>query len=50
MQVDKNGASCTNGGGTILLQSHDNIYAPGGQGVMNDPTHGPVLYYHYSKH
>ncbi|KFY85163.1 hypothetical protein V500_08660 [Pseudogymnoascus sp. VKM F-4518 (FW-2643)] len=45
--VDQNGVSCTAGGGTIVLQSHDNIYAPGGQGVINDPTHGPVLYYHY---
>ncbi|KAL5346355.1 hypothetical protein ACLOAV_008625 [Pseudogymnoascus australis] len=39
--VDQNGVSCTAGGGTIVLQSHDNIYAPGGQGVINDPTYGP---------
>lgn len=23
------------------------MYAPGGQGVFNDPEFGPVLYYHY---
>lgn len=33
------GTSCLNSGGTILLQSHDQIYAPGGQYV----THTPFL-------
>jgi arabinan endo-1,5-alpha-L-arabinosidase len=46
--VDKSGKSCTSGGGTTLLASHDNVYGPGGQGVMSDPTHGDVLYYHYA--
>ncbi|KAF2135220.1 glycoside hydrolase family 43 protein [Aplosporella prunicola CBS 121167] len=46
--VDANGNSCTSqNGGTEVLASHDNIYAPGGQGVYDDPTYGPVLYYHY---
>ncbi|KAJ0414302.1 glycosyl hydrolase, partial [Aspergillus carlsbadensis] len=45
--VDADGVSCTNGGGTIVLESHDNVYGPGGQGVFTDPTLGPVLYYHY---
>ena len=45
--VDKNGAACTSGGGTTLLASQDNIYAPGGQGVFHDDAHGDVLYYHY---
>ncbi|KAF2404445.1 arabinan endo-1,5-alpha-L-arabinosidase A [Trichodelitschia bisporula] len=45
--VDKSGKSCTKGGGTVVLQSHGNVYAAGGQGVFNDPKHGPVLYYHY---
>ncbi|KAJ3546151.1 hypothetical protein NM208_g2136 [Fusarium decemcellulare] len=45
--VDKSGKSCTNGGGTVVLESHGWVYGPGGQGVYNDPTHGPVLYYHY---
>ncbi|KAL4784787.1 putative arabinan endo-1,5-alpha-L-arabinosidase A [Aspergillus varians] len=45
--VDASGTSCTAGGGTIVLESHDNVYGPGGQGVFTDPTLGPVLYYHY---
>jgi arabinan endo-1,5-alpha-L-arabinosidase len=44
---DADGTLCTQGGGTIVLESHDNVYAPGGQGVYDDPTYGPVLYYHY---
>jgi arabinan endo-1,5-alpha-L-arabinosidase len=40
--VDKNGVACTNGGGTVVLESHDNVYGPGGQGVYQDPTYGPV--------
>ena len=23
------------------------MYAPGGQGLYMDPTHGPVIFYHY---
>jgi len=45
--VDKSGLSCTNGGGTTVLESHDWVYGPGGQGVFSDPSLGPVLYYHY---
>jgi len=45
--VDKNGASCLQGGGTTVLESHDFVYGPGGQGIMNDPSLGPVIYYHY---
>ncbi|KAG9398475.1 hypothetical protein AC1031_012490 [Aphanomyces cochlioides] len=45
--VDQSGKSCTSGGGTIVLDSHDNIYAPGGQGVYQDPIEGPIIYYHY---
>uniref|UniRef100_L2FLD2 Extracellular endo-1,5-alpha-L-arabinase, putative n=1 Tax=Colletotrichum fructicola (strain Nara gc5) TaxID=1213859 RepID=L2FLD2_COLFN len=45
--TDKSGKSCTAGGGTLLLPSHDKIYAPGGQGVLVDPKRGAVLYYHY---
>ncbi|KAJ5769060.1 hypothetical protein N7520_003619 [Penicillium odoratum] len=44
---DMSGTSCLNSGGTILLQSHEKIYAPGGQGVLNDKELGPVLYYQY---
>ncbi|KAB8077287.1 putative arabinan endo-1,5-alpha-L-arabinosidase A [Aspergillus leporis] len=45
--VDASGVACTEGGGTIVLESHDNVYGPGGQGVYTDPDLGPVLYYHY---
>ncbi|MCJ1401107.1 hypothetical protein MMC11_004319 [Xylographa trunciseda] len=46
--VDKNGVSClTANGGSLVLGSHDNVYAPGGQGVLYDPDVGLVLYYHY---
>ncbi|KAK8219195.1 hypothetical protein M8818_000927 [Zalaria obscura] len=42
--VDQNGASCTNGGGTVVLQSHGIVYGPGGQGVYEDPEVGWVVY------
>ncbi|KAJ8230675.1 hypothetical protein LV156_006511 [Aspergillus fumigatus] len=45
--VDANGVACTNGGGTVVLESHGNVYGPGGQGVFTDPSLGPILYYHY---
>lgn len=40
--VDKSGRACTNGGGTVVLESHKWVYGPGGQGVYEDPVHGPV--------
>jgi beta-xylosidase len=46
---DRDGTSCTNGGGTTVLESHDNIYGPGGQGVFADSAVGTVLYYHYGE-
>ncbi|CAG8017927.1 unnamed protein product [Penicillium nalgiovense] len=45
--IDADGIPCTEGGGTVVLESHDNVYGPGGQGVYTDPRLGPVLYYHY---
>jgi len=49
--VDKAGRNClTENGGTLILASHGDVYAPGGQGVLFDPTVGrPVIYYHYVK-
>jgi arabinan endo-1,5-alpha-L-arabinosidase len=47
--VDKAGKSCTQGGGTLVLPSHNWVYAPGGQGVYDDPKEGPILYYHYGE-
>lgn len=47
--VDQQGRSCLNdNGGTLVLGSHGFVFGPGGQGVMTDPTHGSVLYYHYA--
>jgi len=45
--VDKSGISCTNGGGSVILESHDWVYGPGGQCVYDDPVNGPILGYHY---
>lgn len=49
--VDQTGRDClTESGGTLVLGSHDDVYAPGGQGVMWDPKQNSVvLYYHYAK-
>ncbi|RLN66283.1 hypothetical protein BBJ28_00013917 [Nothophytophthora sp. Chile5] len=47
--VDKDGNDCRDGGGTIVRASQGYYYGPGGQGVYDDPTYGPVLYYHYGK-
>lgn len=49
--VDRNGKNCvTESGGTVVLGSHGDVYAPGGQGVMyDDQSKKVVLYYHYSK-
>ncbi|RAK79418.1 arabinan endo-1,5-alpha-L-arabinosidase [Aspergillus fijiensis CBS 313.89] len=46
--VDKSGVACTNSGGTTVLASHDYVYGPGGQGIVNTTNHGIVLYYHYA--
>ncbi|RDW81483.1 arabinan endo-1,5-alpha-L-arabinosidase [Aspergillus mulundensis] len=46
--VDKDGKSCRESGGTTLLASHDAIFGPGGQGVIEDKEYGLVLYYHYA--
>ncbi|KAI5307234.1 hypothetical protein KEM56_002192 [Ascosphaera pollenicola] len=45
---DKQDRPCEMDGGSILLASHGDMYAPGGQGVFRDSVRGPVLYYHYS--
>ncbi|KAF2168017.1 glycoside hydrolase family 43 protein [Zasmidium cellare ATCC 36951] len=47
--VDREGRSCLEAnGGTLVLGTHDNVWAPGGQGVLADEeVGGVVLYYHY---
>ncbi|KZV93279.1 glycoside hydrolase family 43 protein [Exidia glandulosa HHB12029] len=52
--VDKNGHKLTEkrtpATGSLVLGSHDNIYAPGGQSVFFDPVSGAdVIVYHYVK-
>ncbi|KAF2502327.1 Arabinanase/levansucrase/invertase, partial [Lophium mytilinum] len=49
--LDKAGRNCaTENGGTLVLSSHGDVYAPGGQGVLYDSTlKKPVIYYHYVK-
>ncbi|KAK7747816.1 hypothetical protein SLS62_008852 [Diatrype stigma] len=49
--VDKEGRDCLmESGGTLVLGSHGNVWAPGGQGVMILPeVGGPILYYHYGE-
>lgn len=48
--VDASGRNCqSDNGGTLVLGSHDDVYAPGGQGVMySDEVDSVVLYYHYT--
>ncbi|KAK0237279.1 secreted arabinase [Armillaria nabsnona] len=43
---DKSGVSLLSGGGTLVLESHDAIYGPGGQDILEDGD-GPILVYHY---
>ncbi|KZT57197.1 glycoside hydrolase family 43 protein [Calocera cornea HHB12733] len=46
--VDKNGTPLTQTGGTEILASHDNIYAPGGVSLMWDPkSRRDVIAYHW---
>ncbi|PBP20446.1 glycoside hydrolase, family 43 [Diplocarpon rosae] len=42
--VDKDGQKCTASGGSPLLECHDEIYGPGGQGAFSDSSKGLVLY------
>ncbi|CAN8102231.1 unnamed protein product [Discula destructiva] len=45
--TDQPGASCLDGGGNTVLESHDDVYGPGAQGIYDDPTHGVIMYYRY---
>ncbi|KAE9410001.1 glycoside hydrolase family 43 protein [Gymnopus androsaceus JB14] len=44
--VDANGVSLLDGGGTIVLEAHDDVIGPGGQDLMTD-VDGTVIVYHY---
>ncbi|KAJ3810332.1 glycoside hydrolase family 43 protein [Lentinula aff. lateritia] len=43
---DASGVALTDGGGTLVLGTHDSIVGPGGQDLMTDAD-GPILVYHY---
>ncbi|KDQ57494.1 glycoside hydrolase family 43 protein [Jaapia argillacea MUCL 33604] len=46
--VDAKGTPMTETGGTLVLASHGNVYAPGGQGLYYDTTwERDIFYYHY---
>ncbi|KAE8381242.1 putative arabinan endo-1,5-alpha-L-arabinosidase B [Aspergillus bertholletiae] len=52
--VDKQGKELTQGGGELIYGSNNDVYAPGGQGVLAGEaanlftgTTGDILYYHY---
>ncbi|KAI1763919.1 glycoside hydrolase family 43 protein [Hypoxylon sp. FL1150] len=47
--VDDKGVDCANNsGGKEILGSHNDIWAPGGQGILvDDEAGGPIIYYHY---
>ncbi|KAJ4353496.1 uncharacterized protein N0V89_005226 [Didymosphaeria variabile] len=48
--TDRDGRRCDESGGTLVLGSHGDVYAPGGQGVLlDDKTGRTVLYYHYGE-
>ncbi|KIP02025.1 glycoside hydrolase family 43 protein [Phlebiopsis gigantea 11061_1 CR5-6] len=44
--VDESGVDLLNGGGTLILGTHDSIVGPGGQDLMTD-VDGVVIVYHY---
>ena len=46
--LDSNGRDLRNTGGTLVLASHGNVYAPGGQAVFTDSKTGKDIFvYHY---
>lgn len=47
--VDQEGRDCRQSGGTTILASHGDVYAPGGQGVMTIEGGRYVIYYHYGE-
>jgi len=44
--LDRGGLNMLNGGGTIVLSAHSNIFGPGGQSILTGSS-GPILVYHY---
>jgi len=49
--VDKDGVHLVNSGGTEVLGSHDEVYAPGGESLFWDPkSKRDVIVYHWLPH
>ncbi|KAF5379558.1 hypothetical protein D9757_009253 [Collybiopsis confluens] len=46
--VDASGVALTDGGGTLVLASHDSIIGPGGQDLMND-VDGVIMVYPWNQ-
>ncbi|KAH8115649.1 glycoside hydrolase family 43 protein [Phellopilus nigrolimitatus] len=44
--IDASGVALLKGGGTLVLETHDAIFGPGGQDLLTD-NDGPILFYHY---
>lgn len=42
--MDRNNVALTNGGGTLVLGTHDIVIGPGGQDVYTD-NDGPIIVY-----
>ena len=47
--LDQSGKDMKTGGGTTIMGSSGNVYAPGGQGVVTAADGTDILYYHYCK-
>lgn len=45
--VDRDEKDCRHSGGSTVLASHGDVYAPGGQGLMRLKNGRDVMYYHY---
>ncbi|KAF9484754.1 arabinanase [Pholiota conissans] len=45
--VDQEGVGLINGGGTLVLETHDNIVGPGGQDLLVDKNGETLMVYHY---
>ncbi|KAL9095073.1 MAG: hypothetical protein Q9165_002675 [Trypethelium subeluteriae] len=45
--LDQSGKDMAQGGGTTIMGSNGNVYAPGGQGVVTAADGTDILYYHY---
>lgn len=46
--IDQSGVDMVNNGGTLVIASHGDVFAPGGEGVFTDSKSGKDIFvYHY---